>query len=158
MSDMPRDKQRLIRAFEVAVATGKPLRVWQQESGDEPPPFRFAVLLFDPPRETLYAAIERRFDRMTDQGALDEARKILALNLDPSLPAMNAVGLKELISHLKGEMSVAEAIIKAKQSSRNYAKRQVTWFRHQLPEARRFSAQFSESLEREIFSFIRHSC
>ena len=163
MSDMPRDKQRLIRAYEVVVATGKPLRLWQQESGDESPPaFRFAVLLFDPPRDVLYAAIERRFDRMTERGGLDEARKILALNLDPSLPAMKAVGLKELISHLKGEMSWAEAITKAKQSSRNYAKRQVTWFRHQLPHqppgARRFPAQFSESLEQEIFSFIRHSC
>ncbi len=163
MSDMPRDKQRLIRAYEVIAATGKPLRFWQQPAGeDAAAPFKFAVLLFDPPRDALYAAIERRFDRMMERGALDEAEKILALNLDPSLPAMKAVGLKELISHLKGELSLADAIIKAKQSSRNYAKRQVTWFRHQLPHqpsgARRFPAQFSESLEREIFSFIRHCC
>ena len=158
MSDMPKDKQRLIRAYEVVAATGKPLRLWQQESGDEAPPFRFAILVFDPRRDALYAAIERRFDRMMERGALEEARKILALNLDPSLPAMKAVGLKELISHLKGEMSLAEAVNKAKQSSRNYAKRQVTWFRHQLPGARRFPAQFSESLEQEIFSFIRHCC
>ena len=158
MIDMPRDKQRLIRAYEVIAATAKPLRVWQQTADETPLPYRFAVLVFDPPRETLYAAIERRFDRMMERGALEEACRILALNLDPSLPAMKAVGLKELISHLKGEMRLAEAVTKAKQSSRNYAKRQVTWFRHQLPEAKRVPAQFSESLEQEIFSFIRHSC
>ena len=77
------------------------------------------------------------------------------MDLDPSLPAMKAVGLKELAAHLRGETDLPEAIRRAKQASRNYAKRQVTWFRHQLPGALRVPAQFSESLTERIFSFIR---
>ena len=82
-------------------------------------------------------------------------RRIIGLDLDPSLPALKAVGLKELMGYLRGEIDLPEAIRRAKQASRNYAKRQVTWFRHQLPDALRVPAQYSESLSAEIFSFIR---
>jgi len=156
MTETPPDKQRLIRAYEVLAATGRPLRDWQGEAGDEAgPAYRFAIILFVPPRDVLYETIERRFDRMMSRGGLEEARRIAALDLDPGLPAMKAVGLRELMAHVRGDLELAEAVAKAKQASRNYAKRQVTWFRHQLPGARRIGAQFSESLAEEIFSFIR---
>ena len=154
MEDLPRDTQRLLRAFEVLAATGKPLREWQQLTrGENRESYRYACIVFDPPREALYAAIEHRFERMVQQGVLEEVRNVT--DLDPSLPAMKAVGLKELAAQLRGEIELAEAIRRAKQASRNYAKRQVTWFRHQLPGALRLSAQFSESLSLKIFSFIR---
>lgn len=154
MEALPRDTQRLLRAFEVLAATGKPLREWQRRTqGENQELFRYACVVFDPPREALYAAIENRFERMVERGALDEVRRVM--DLDPSLPAMKAVGLKELAAHLRGETDLPEAIRRAKQASRNYAKRQVTWFRHQLPGALRVPAQFSESLTERIFSFIR---
>lgn len=156
MAIPPGDKQRMLRAFEVLAATGKPLREWQRKgAGGNREPFRYACILLDPPRDVLYAAIERRFDRMIEEGVLEEVGRVMALRLDPSLPAMKAVGLKELMAHLRGEIGLEEAVVRAKQASRNYAKRQVTWFRHQLPGALRLPAQFSESLSEEIFSFIR---
>jgi len=154
MEVMPRDTQRLLRAFEVLAATGKPLRAWQRKTqGEGGAPFHYACIVFDPPREALYAAIEDRFERMVERGALEEVRRLI--DLDPSLPAMKAVGLKELSAYLRGETDLPEAVRQAKQASRNYAKRQVTWFRHQLPDALRVPAQFSESLSQKIFSFIR---
>lgn len=156
IGEPPADKQRLIRAFEVLAATGRPLRDWQrEESGGATSEYRYARILLDPPRDALYAAIERRFDRMLEKGALAEARQVAALGLDPNLPAMKTVGLKELLAHLRGETTLAEAVARAKQATRNYAKRQVTWFRHQFAPDLRIAAQFSESLEQEIFSFIR---
>lgn len=156
MTDAASDKQRLIRAFEVLAATGRPLRDWQRQTADEAgPEFRFATILFDPPRQALYEAIEKRFETMLERGALEEVRRIAGLDLDPGLPAMKAVGLRELMAHLRGDLELSQAIAKAKQASRNYAKRQITWFRHQLPGALRLDAQFSESLEQKIFSFIR---
>lgn len=154
MKVLPRDSQRLLRAFEVLAATGKPLREWQRRTqGENRDSYRYACIVFDPPRDALYAAIESRFERMVEHGALEEVRRVI--DLDPSLPAMKAVGVKELSAHLRGEIDLPEAIRRAKQASRNYAKRQVTWFRHQLPDALRISAQFSESLSERIFSFIR---
>ena len=152
----PHDMQRLIRAFEVLAATGRPLREWQRGTqGENRESYRYACIVFDPPRKALYAAIEHRFEQMVERGVLEEVRRIIGLDLDPSLPAMKAVGLKELMGYLRGEIDLPEAIRRAKQASRNYAKRQVTWFRHQLPDALRVPAQYSESLSAEIFSFIR---
>ena len=156
MGAPPRDKQRLLRALEVLVATGKPLRHWQQKTETrQGADYRYAVVHLDPPREQLYEAIDRRFDEMMARGALAEARVLAGLGLSSDLPAMKAVGVRELLAHLRGEMDLAAAVAKAKQASRNYAKRQSTWFRHQLPTGLTVSAQFSESLTVEIFSFIR---
>ena len=88
---------------------------------------------------------------MVKEGALDEVRALMALNLDHALPVMKALGVPELAAHLRGEMSLDQAVAQATQATRNYAKRQVTWCRHQIPEAK----QFSESLPSEIFPFIR---
>jgi len=149
------DTQRLLRAYEVVAATGRPLGAWQQGTAATPRYPRRYVLVLLPPREALYAACDARFEAMLTAGALDEVSALLARGLDPALPAMKAVGVPELARHLAGELSLDEAIAAAQQATRRYAKRQYTWFRHQLPEARQIDAQFSERLWPEIFSFIR---
>jgi tRNA dimethylallyltransferase len=138
------DRTRLTRAYEVARATGKPISEWQAHSA-KPPPYRFATILLAPPRAALYAACDARFAAMIDNGGLDEARALLARNLSPELPAMKAVGLPELFAHLRGEIPLAAAIVAAQQATRRYAKRQMTWFRHQLDAELTCVEQYSES-------------
>lgn len=150
------DGQRLVRAFEVVRATGVPLADWQQRGGDGPAvAARIATIVLAPPRAALYRAIDARFDAMLAAGALDEVAALLRLGLDPGLPAMKAVGVPQLVRHLQGEITLADAAAAAKQASRNFAKRQLTWLRHQIGDAEVISAQYSESLRPEIFSFIR---
>lgn len=129
----PADRQRHIRAFEVFAATGKPLSAWQAEGRGEGV-LASARLIIEPPRAALYARIEQRFDAMMAAGALDEARGLAARRLDPALPAMKAVGAAELMAHLRGEISLPDAVALAKQNSRRLAKRQMTWFRRQAPD------------------------
>lgn len=130
------DRQRLIRARDVLEATGKPLSAFQshREAPAAPPA---AALVIEPVREVVYAACDARFDRMMENGALDEARALLARNLDSSLPAMKALGAAELMAHLRGETSLEEAVDLAKRNIRRFVKRQLTWFRNQTPGWRR---------------------
>lgn len=133
----PGDTTRLTRAWEVLEATGKPLTHWQTEQAHGAPAgLRFTAIVIDPPRDALYDACDRRFSIMMEQGALEEVRRLDALqrarNLDPDLPVFKALGVPELRRHLQGELPLDEAVGLARQSTRRYAKRQVTWFRHQL--------------------------
>jgi tRNA dimethylallyltransferase len=141
----PGDTQRLIRAYEVARATGRPLTHWH-EAMPVAPPCAFATILLLPPRALLYAACDARFAAMIAAGGLAEAEALAARRLDPGLPAMKAVGLPELLRHLRGETTLAAAIAAAQQATRRYAKRQMTWFRHQLTADLILGEQFSESL------------
>jgi tRNA dimethylallyltransferase len=147
------DPQRLIRAWEVLEATGRPLAVWQEQTAVTEG-YRFLPLVLTPPRGELYARCDTRFLRMLEDGALDEVAELAAGNLDPSLPAMKALGVPDLRTFLAGGSSLETAVAAAQQATRRYAKRQLTWFRHQLPEARRLDAQFSERLLPEIFPII----
>lgn len=152
----PGDQQRVIRALEVHRATGQTLSRWLSVGNQGAlAHVDFQALVLQPPRAALYEQIDARFVQMLDQGALDEVRALRALGLDPELPAMKAVGVRELAAYLDGKTSLDAAISAAQQASRNYAKRQLTWFRNQIPEAERFFAQYSESKKPEIFSFIR---
>ncbi len=129
----PGDRQRLIRAYAVARATGRTLADWQNEAPAGPSvAAQFTTVLVLPPRDVLYAACDARFTMMLDGGAMDEVRALLARGLDPSLPALRAVGVRELGAVIQGEMILDQAADKARQATRNYAKRQLTWFRHQL--------------------------
>lgn len=129
----PGDTTRLTRAWEVLEATGRPLSSWQADSAEGPPPgLRFVPIVLDPPRAGLYAQCDRRFAWMLERGALDEVRALAALGLDPALPVMKALGVPELLAHLQGNLPLEAAAALARQSTRRYAKRQVTWFRHQL--------------------------
>lgn len=150
------DPQRLIRAYEVWLATGRALSDWQKAQAPAPPlAAHFAILTIEPPREAVKASIDARFDQMMDGGALDEVSGLLALGLDPALPAMKAVGVPELARHLGGEIALDEATELAKQATRQYAKRQMTWLRNQISGTYTLSEQYSERFKEKIFPFIR---
>ncbi len=157
------DRQRLIRAWEVADVTGIALSDWQKMPRQPGHSLNFQLIGLDPPRAALYAMIDARFRAMLDRGALAEAAQFAALNLPSDLPANKALGLPELRRHLDGEIDLAEATRIAQQNSRNYAKRQATWFRHQTPGpsvmvnthiCHAIPAELSESFFDQIISFI----
>jgi tRNA dimethylallyltransferase len=149
----PGDKQRLVRAFEVVRATGVTIGTWQQQIKSEPA-YRFGTILLSPPRDRLYAACNARLIQMIEAGALAEAAALASRRLDPSLPAMKAVGLPELLFYLQGDVPLDAAIAAAQRATRRYAKRQMTWFRHQMTPDLVLGAQFSESLLRCSRHFI----
>ncbi|MGY8679435.1 tRNA (adenosine(37)-N6)-dimethylallyltransferase MiaA [Bradyrhizobium sp. UFLA05-153] len=130
-----RDRTRIARALEVVEATGRSLLDWHRE-GQPPllPKDSFSALFLAPERDELYARIDARFDAMLGAGALKEVEQLAARDLDPLLPAMKAHGVPTLIRHLRGEISLDEAAAIGQADTRHYAKRQFTWFRHQLPE------------------------
>jgi tRNA dimethylallyltransferase len=131
----PSDRQRLIRAFEVLAATGRSLADWQALPRFRPrlpqPIEGFALL---PPRAELHLRIERRLRAMLAAGALDELRALRLAHPEPDLPLLKAVAVPEFLAHLDGRLDLAEALARAVIRTRQYAKRQVTWLRHQLPE------------------------
>jgi len=127
---MPSDKQRVVRALEVIAATGITLAEWQGTPGT--PTLQtddVLKLVVAPERELLYRAIDARFDRMIEEGAIDEVRALVDLRLRPGLPAMRALGVRELAACLAGTATLEEAATKAKTESRRYAKRQMSWTR-----------------------------
>jgi tRNA dimethylallyltransferase len=131
----PRDRTRIARALEVIEATGRSLTDWHREG--LPPllaPGTFRALFLAPDRDVLYARIDARFETMLEAGALNEVRQLAARHLDSLLPAMKAHGVPALIRHLNGEITREEASEIGRTDTRHYAKRQFTWFRHQLPE------------------------
>jgi len=132
----PGDGQRIVRALEVLEASGRPLADWQTLAA-EPVLHPEAITerrLVMPDRAILHARIEARFDAMIAAGALDEVRRLRGLDLPPDLPAMKAIGVRELGAVLDGMMDADAAIARAKTATRQYAKRQMTWFRNQLGE------------------------
>jgi len=163
----PEDSQRIARAWEVWRGTGRGLVAWQSRRGI-PAPWRFSAILLDPPRDPLRAAIATRFDAMLRQGALEEVRDLLALELDPALPAMRAHGVPELSAHLRGVLSIDDARRRIQLVTAQYSKRQATWFRHHNLAAQtciytihaRFSsfAQFCESERDDLFTLIENTC
>jgi tRNA dimethylallyltransferase len=149
------DRQRLLRAWEVVEATGRSLADWHEEGTTDKPARAFVVVLLCPPRETLYPLLDARFDSMLAAGGLEEARALHGRGLDPELPLMKAVGVRQLLAHVAGSVSLEAARTAAKRATRQYAKRQMTWFRHRLAADLCVREQFSESLRAEIFPFIR---
>jgi len=153
------DTQRLIRAYAVARATGTALSEWQRRQKAGARPDAAAIVLL-PPREALYAAIDARLRSMFEAGAIEEVRDLLARKLAPELPAMKAVGVREISGFIAGDLTREEALAAAQQATRRYAKRQYTWLRHRLKSSKKLQklameAQYSERILPEIFSFIR---
>lgn len=130
----PNDTQRLIRAWEVMTATGKSLSEWQAAPREAPPEnWRFHITLVLPDRETLYNRCNTRFDWMLKNGAIEEAA---AFNAPGTWSVENALGYRALKAYTQGYMSLEDAIDRAKAETRQYAKRQVTWFNHQIKPAK----------------------
>jgi tRNA dimethylallyltransferase len=161
----PEDSQRIARAWEVWRGTGIGLTAWQNRRS-APAPWRFTAIRLDPPRDALRAAIATRFGAMLRDGAVDEVRDLLALNLDPSLPAMRAHGVPELSAYLSGTVSLEEAGRRTELVTGQYTKRQATWFRHRqlASQTRTFTisarftslTQFSERECGNLFTFIEN--
>jgi tRNA dimethylallyltransferase len=124
----PNDRQRILRALEVWYVTGRPISELQQQFRAAPR-YRAAVFVLGMNRETLYRRIEERIDNMLARGLIDEARAYLEAGYSLDNPAVRALGYTELISFLRNEISFEEAIAQMKRKTRNYAKRQFTWFR-----------------------------
>jgi tRNA dimethylallyltransferase len=136
----PSDRQRLLRAWEVHGATGRPLSDFQAETRPALEPGSWRAAALEPPREALYARCDARLGQMVAAGALDEVRALTARRLDPQRPAMKAVGVRELAAHLSGELDLDEALELARRETRRYAKRQSTWLRNQTPDWPRVAA------------------
>lgn len=131
----PADAARTTRALEVLRSTGRPLAAWQAEkSGGIAEDVDLSALVLLPEREWLYDRCDRRFAAMVGGGAAEECEALLARKLDPALPVMRAIGVREITALLQGELSRAEALLAGKLATRQYAKRQYTWFRGQSPQ------------------------
>lgn len=128
----PQDGQRIVRALEIFEASGKPITYWQNRRKPSlVDPNRTERYLIMPERAELGGRIDQRLRRMVEQGALAEVKSLMALGLDPALPAMKAIGVPEFAAHLRGETDLETALRIASNATRQYAKRQYTWFRNQ---------------------------
>lgn len=152
----PADGQRIVRGLGVFEATGRPLSAWQEEpntgavfSEDE-----VLGLVFWPDREALYWNCDARFERMMAAGALDEVLALIDLELDKGLPVMKALGVRQLMSHLRGEIALDDAVAEAQTWTRRYAKRQMTWFRRNMITWKDISEKDSETIWGRIFAIL----
>jgi tRNA dimethylallyltransferase len=131
----PGDRQRIARALEVKRSTGVTLADWQlAKAGGIAEDITLHPLLVLPDRTWLYERCDLRFEAMLESGAIAEVEALLARNLDPDLPVMRAIGVPEIAAFLAGDMEPEAMIATGQQATRNYAKRQFTWFRRQTPE------------------------
>ena len=154
----PGDRQRVSRALEVLAATGRPLSQWQAEPPVGPPPeLRFQTIVLQPPRASLYAACDNRLLAMVRAGALEEVEVLRQEGFDPSLPAMRALGIPAFLRHQSGELGLEEAIDEAQRATRRYAKRQTTWFKHQIISNLLLKTKYMKKNDQKIFSFIRQN-
>ena len=155
----PSDRQRMVRAWCVKHHTGRSLTEWQKERTEGISNARFLVVQLLPDRSWLYTKSDQRFIAMIEAGAIEEAQSLLIKDMDPVLPGMKAVGLREIAAFLGGRINKDEMIASGQQATRRYAKRQYTWFRNQTLDGPvttlEFSEQYSERLWQKIFSNIR---
>lgn len=148
-------RQRLQRALELPLLSGRALTWWHRCAPPEEPPLHPLVFVLDLPRERLVAAIDARVDDMVAQGLLEEVASLVRAGYGAGDPGMNATGYIELLPYLRGERGLAEALDDVRRHTRAYARRQLTWFRNQLPpgavwlDATRPSAELAEEVERQ---------
>lgn len=127
------DRQRMLRAYSVWLGTAKTLTYWQQQEQKHfYKPNDFNIIHVEMPRDALYARCNKRVETMLECGAIEEVRALLALGYPDNLPIMRVIGVPELTAHINGEASLEDATTQMQQATRNYAKRQMTWFRNQL--------------------------
>ncbi len=156
----PTDKQRVARAWEVLLATERPLSWWQAQPPVSPTAHRFLSFVLNPDRGELYRAVDGRFAAMVTRGALDEVARAEAQPRETAAGGRKALGYPELAAVIAGRMPLEAAIPAAQQATRRYAKRQLTWFRHQVPQANFISPdmpamKFSQSYVAEMRHKIR---
>jgi len=148
----PGDRQRLCRAQEVFEATGQSLSHWQAASAFALAPDSWRAVVLEPPRDVIYRRCDERLAAMVEQGALEEVRTLMSRKLSPTLPAMKAVGVRELASYLAGETTLPQALEVAQRETRRYAKRQMTWLRNQTPGWPRITAVTADEQWRQFLA------
>ena len=152
----PADGQRIVRALEIFMHTGRGLRSWQTgEPEDAPVNMRFFKLALLPPRESLYASANDRFDGMLEHGAIEEVECLLARAPAEDFPLLKAVGVPPTRAFLRDEIDRERLVELGKRDTRRYAKRQMTWFRHQFVPQMTIQTKYSEINKDKIFSEIR---
>jgi tRNA dimethylallyltransferase len=131
----PNDRQRIIRAIEVFEGTGKPLDHWQRAAQSQAPMAGVAAqrIFLNPDRKTLHARADERFVRMVKEGGIEEVKALLAQGIEPKMPVMKAIGVKQMGAYISGKTPLEEAIKTSQAATRQYIKRQLTWWRHQMP-------------------------
>ena len=151
------DTQRLVRAMGVFKATGRPISAWQTDPHKGAFKGNVTTVKLLPDRDLLYQIINDRFDMMIEAGTFDEVKRLIGRNLDPGLPIMKALGVRQISAYLRGDMGKADAIHQAKQDSRHYAKRQMTWLRNNFNAEFELNKKYSESFFEEIFANLRNN-
>jgi len=150
----PTDTTRVARALEVVRSTGRPLAEWQkQRSGGIGGDVRLNAILLLPPRDWLYERCDRRFDKILSEEGISEVSSLIERRLNPILPVMRAIGVPEIAALLRGEISRENALAAGRTATRQYAKRQYTWFSRQPPDSWRRHAAPLESLTDALDSF-----
>jgi tRNA dimethylallyltransferase len=153
------DKTRIARALEVARSTGRTLAQWQEKrEGGIGGEIRLRPLILLPPRDWLYKRCDERLARMVELGAVAEVKALLARELNPKLPIMRAIGVREIAAYLAGDLTLEEAVAAGQQATRRYAKRQYTWFTHQPPaEWPRFREPLEEATSGGALELLKAS-
>ena len=153
----PADSARISRALEVIRSTGRSLATWQSAlSGGIGNAVKLHAAILLPPRALLYPRCDARFAAMLAGGAIEEVRLLLARGLDPSLPVMRAIGVAEIAAFLAGTATLADTEARGAQATRNYAKRQYTWLRHQPPADWSRTEQNNYDIEDIFASLLRN--
>lgn len=134
-AELPRDRQRLSRMIELGTLSGYPLHWWQRSAPPSAPPLEVPVFVLEMQRDLLYARIEDRVHEMVRAGLEDEVRALLAAGYGRGDPGLDATGYPEMIAFIEGELTLEGAVERTQAATRRYARRQMTWFRHQLPPA-----------------------
>ena len=147
-------RQRASRALEVVLLTGRPLPYWHEHAPLAAAPVSLSIFVLELPRSELFDRIDRRVDRMVEDGLIEEVERLLASGYGPGDPGMSATGYAELVPYLRGERSLPDALDDVRRATRRYARRQQTWFRNQLPagahhlDARRPMRELTEEIVR----------
>ena len=149
------DKQRMIRFYEVKFYTKKSIFDWQKNTKNNFKDINFKKIFLNFPREVLLVKIEKRFKKMVDQGAIIEAKKFKKLGVSKILTSNNILGLKEIMSYLEGKMTLKEAVERSIIRTRQYIKRQMTWFRGQMKDWNEFNDLKQAELRKKVLKFIR---
>ncbi|MCI5054326.1 MAG: tRNA (adenosine(37)-N6)-dimethylallyltransferase MiaA [Pelagibacteraceae bacterium] len=149
------DKQRMIRFYEVKFYTKKSIFDWQKNTKNNLKDINFKKIFLNFPREVLLVKIEKRFKKMVDQGATKEAKKFKKLGVSKTLTSNNILGLKEIMSYLEGKMTLKDAVERSIIRTRQYIKRQMTWFRGQMKDWNEFNDLKQADLRKKVLKFIR---
>ena len=149
------DKQRMIRFYEVKFYTKKSIFDWQKNTKNNLKDIHFKKIFLNFPREVLLVKIEKRFKKMVDQGAIKEAKKFKKLGVSKTLTSNNILGLKEIMSYLEGKMTLKDAVERSIIRTRQYIKRQMTWFRGQMKDWNEFNDLKQADLRKKVLKFIR---